>query len=141
VTTAAPRRPAVAGILLALAGAAVASYLTVVKLAGELPVCGPLRGCETVATSSYSELGGVPTAAFGVGLSLLLAGAQLLWWRRGDRRGLMAAYGVGLAGVVVVAYLTYLELFVIGAVCAWCVAYAITIVGGWIVAALALREH
>jgi uncharacterized membrane protein len=138
--TAAPRRLGIAGILIALAGAAIAGYLTLVKLAGELPVCGPLHGCETVATSSYSDLGGIPTAAFGVGLSLLLAGAQLRWWRLGDRRGALVAYGIGLAGLVVVAYLTYLELFVIGAICAWCVAYAITIVGGWIVAALALRE-
>jgi uncharacterized membrane protein len=138
--TAAPRRLGIAGILIALAGAAIAGYLTLVKLAGELPICGPLHGCETVATSSYSELGGIPTAAFGVGLSLLLAGAQLRWWRLGDRRGARVAYGIGLAGLVVVAYLTYLELFVIGSVCVWCVAYAVTIVGGWIAAALALRE-
>ena len=140
MTAAAPRRLGLLGILLAGAGAAIASYLTVVKLAGELPACGPLRGCETVATSSYSELAGIPTAAFGVGLSLLLVGAQLAWWRLGDRRGLVAAYGLGLAGLVVVGYLTYLELFVIGSVCVWCVAYAVTIVGGWIAAALALRE-
>jgi len=40
---------------------------------------------------------------------------------------------------VAVAYLTYLELFVIGAVCVWCVAYAVTVVAGWVGAALALR--
>ena len=48
--------------------------------------------------------------------------------------GLATAYGVGLASLPFVAYLTYLELFVIHAVCVWCVGYAVTIVAGWLVA-------
>ena len=60
-------------------------------------------------------------------------------WRRrrsrggesADRRALYAAYGLGLAGLLAVAYLTYLEVFVIGAICVWCVTYAITILAGW----------
>ena len=54
----------------------------------------------------------------------MLAGS-LLWWRRADRRGLMLAYVVGLVSLPVLAWLTYLELAVIGAVCIWCVAYAV----------------
>jgi uncharacterized membrane protein len=120
-------------------GLGAAGYLTAVKLAGTLPVCGPLRGCETVAQSSYSELAGIPIAAFGVGLSAALVVLQLVWWRRGDRRALGIAYGLGLFGIVVVAYLTYLELFVIHAVCVWCVTYAATVLLGWAIAALAWR--
>lgn len=133
------RRLAVLGAALAVTGAAIAVYLTLVKLAGQLPACGPLRGCETVATSAYSEVLGIPVAVPGVGLSLLIAATQLTWWRTADRRALVAAYGLGLAGLVVVGYLTWLELFVIGAVCVWCVSYAITIVLGWVVAAIAIR--
>ncbi len=51
-----------------------------------------------------------------------------LWWRRGDRRALLLAYGLLLLGTLFVAYLTYLELFVIHAVCAWCAAYAVATV-------------
>jgi uncharacterized membrane protein len=36
--------------------------------------------------------------------------------------------------------LTYLELFVIGAVCVWCVGYAVTIVLGFVATVLALRS-
>ena len=57
-----------------------------------------------------------------------------------DRRALLALYGLGLLGVIFVAYLTYLELFVIGAVCVWCASYAITILAGWLIAAVAVRR-
>jgi uncharacterized membrane protein len=136
-----PDRPlALTAVALGGAGVAVATYLTVVKLAGQLPACGPIHGCETVATSSYSEIFGIPVAAFGIGLSLLIVGLQLAWWRRGDRRALLGAYGLGLAGAVVVGYLTYLELFVIGAACVWCLTYAVTVISGWLVAAVGLRR-
>lgn len=133
-------RGALLGAGLALVGLVVAAYLTAVKLAGGLPVCGPLEGCETVALSEYSEIAGFPVALAGVALSGVLLVLQVLWWRTGDRRPLLAAYGLGLFGVLFVAYLTYLELFVIGAVCVWCVAYAVVIVAGWVVAAHGLRR-
>jgi uncharacterized membrane protein len=78
-------------------------------------------------------------ALFGVGFSVVLAFAAAVWWRGRDRRALYAAYGLGLLGVVAVAYLTYLELFVIEAICIWCVTYAVTIVTGWVVAVAAVR--
>jgi len=124
----------------ALFGLAVAGYLTAVKLAGQLPVCGPLKGCETVALSEYSEFAGIPVALAGATFSAVLIALQVIWWRMNDRRALLAAYGLGLFGMLFVAYLTYLEVFVIHAVCVWCVAYAIAIVAGWVVAAVGLRE-
>ena len=126
--------------VLALAGLLIAGYLAWTKLAGGLPVCGPLHGCETVALSSYSELFGIPVALFGLAYSAVLLGLALTWWRRADRRALIGLYGFGLLGVLFVAYLTYLELFVIGAICAWCATYAVSVVAGWILAALAVRR-
>lgn len=133
------RRAGLLAAALAGAGLAISAYLTSVKLAGELPVCGPLKGCETVALSSYSEIFGIPVALLGAAFSaaiLVLAG---WWWRAGDRPAILAAYGLGLFGILFAAYLTYLELFVIEAVCVWCVGYAVTVVAGWIVAAWAVR--
>jgi len=126
--------------ILAILGLLIAGYLTWTRLTGGLPVCGPLHGCETVALSPYSELAGIPVAILGVGYSLVLVGLALAWWRRADRRALVGLYALGLLGLLFVAYLTYLELFVIGAVCAWCASYAVTIVAGWIIAALSLRR-
>jgi uncharacterized membrane protein len=122
---------------LALVGLGIASYLLAVRVLGEAPSCGPIKGCETVASSPYATVFGIPVALFGVGFSILLSAACLGWWRRADRRALYAAYGLGLAGILAVAYLTYLELFVIEAICVWCVTYAITIVAGWAIASAA----
>ncbi len=126
--------------LLALGGLAIATYLLTVRLLGDAPACGPVRGCDTVASSEYATVLGMPVALFGVGFSLALLGAVVVWWRRGDRGALYAAYGLGLLGVVAVAYLTYLEIFVIEAICVWCVSYAVTILAGWILAILAVRS-
>lgn len=128
------------GAAIALVGLAVAGYLSVVKLAGQLPACGPVPGCETVALSEYSDIAGIPVALLGVVFSVSTLALQLIWWRRGERRAVLAAYGIGVFGVLFVSYLTYLELFVIHAVCVWCVAYAVTIVAGWLIAAAALRR-
>ena len=122
--------------VLAAAGLAIATYLLTVRVLGEAPACGPVKGCETVAASQYATVFGVvPVALFGVGFSIVLVAACLVWWRRADRRALYAAYGLGLAGILAVAYLTYLELFVIDAICVWCAGYGVTIVAGWALAA------
>lgn len=120
----------------AAAGLAIAIYLTLVKLSGGVPACGPLIGCETVNTSIYSEFLGIPVALYGAAASAVVLVAALSWWRTRSRPALMVAYAVGLASLPVLAYLTYLELFVIRAVCAWCVAYALTVIIGWVIAAL-----
>jgi len=125
--------------VLAVVGLFVAAYLAVAKLTGGAPVCGPLHGCETVAASEYSEVLGVPVAVFGVGFSIVLVALSVAWWRLADKRALLGAYGLGLLGSLVVAGLTYLELFVIHAICVYCVVYAVAVVAGFVVAALAMR--
>jgi uncharacterized membrane protein len=125
------------GIVLAtldVIGLAIAGYLSSVALRGELPNCGPLHGCQEVASSEYSRIGGVPVAVYGVGLSLLLLGLAIAWWRTNDGRLLAAHYGLSLLGVVFEIYFTYLELFVIGAVCVWCASYGISLVARFLVA-------
>jgi uncharacterized membrane protein len=120
---------------LAVVGLAIAAYLLAARLLGEAPACGPVKGCETVAASEYATMFGIPVALFGVVFSVVLATACLAWWRRADRRALYVAYALGLAGIIAVVYLTYLELFVIEAICVYCVTYAITIVVGWVTVA------
>lgn len=117
----------------------VAGYLTWVKLAGTAPACAILTGCETVENSSYSVFLGVPVAAFGMLGAVGLLTGSLLWWLRAERRGLMLTYVVGLVSLPILAWLTYLELAVIQAICAWCVLYALLVIGTWIAAIRALR--
>jgi uncharacterized membrane protein len=125
------------GLLLAaldVVGLAIASYLSFVELRGELPQCGPLHGCEQVALSQWSRIGGVPVAVFGVALSLVLLTLALAWWRTNDGRLLAAHHGLSLVGVLFEVWFTYLEVFVIGAVCVWCASYGISLVLRFLVA-------
>ena len=91
--------------------------------AGGVPFCGPIKGCEEVALSEYSRIGGIPVAAFGVVLSVALLGLALAWWKTDIYGLLLAHYGLSLVGVMFDGYFLYLQVFVIQAVCVWCVMY------------------
>jgi uncharacterized membrane protein len=117
--------------LAAIVATAIAVYLTWTKLTGEAPVCGPSGGCETVENSTYSVFLGAPVALFGVAASVLTLAGDLAWWGRAERRGLYLAYGMGIASLPIIAYLIYLELAVIHAVCLWCAAYDAAVLIGW----------
>jgi uncharacterized membrane protein len=127
-------------LLVAVAGALVSGYLGLTRALGEAAVCGPSHGCETVAASEYSEILGIPVAYLGFAFSLLLIACAAIWWRRADRRALLAAYGMLLLATLFTAYLTYLELFVIEAICPWCVTYGVTVVASLVIAGLALAR-
>ena len=125
------------GLILAvldIVGLAIATYLSVVELGGGVPACGPLHGCETVALSSYSRIGGVPVAVYGVGLSLILFTLAVLWWRTDLYALLLAHYGLSLLGVLFELYFLYLQIFVIRAVCVWCTSYGLSLVLRFVIA-------
>jgi uncharacterized membrane protein len=115
-------------------GLLIASYLSIVELQGIAPVCGPIKGCEEVALSEYSRIGGVPVAVFGVGLSLLLLSLAVAWWKTDMYGLLLAHYGLSMAGVIFEAYFLYLQVFVIGAVCIWCTSYGLSLILRFVVA-------
>jgi uncharacterized membrane protein len=108
--------------LLAVAGIGVATYITIAESGGGAPKClAGGHGCQTVAESSYSHLAGINVAVLGiVGYALLLVAALL----PGDA-GRFGGFLTALIGFGFSAYLTYLELFVIDAICQWCVASAV----------------
>jgi uncharacterized membrane protein len=112
----------IAAAILAIAGIGVATYITIAEFGGGAPKClAGGHGCETVAQSHYSHLAGINVAAIGiVGYVLLLAAAIL----PGDP-GRFSGFLFALVGFGFSLYLTYLELFVIDAICQWCVASAI----------------
>jgi len=120
--------PAVLLAVLDVIGLGIALYLSIVELNGGVPVCGPLHGCEEVARSEYSRIGGIPVAVFGVGLSLVLLTLALAWWRTNLYALLLAHYGLSLAGVLFEAYFLYLQVFVIGAICVWCTSYGLSLI-------------
>jgi uncharacterized membrane protein len=116
------RRLRIATAVLALAGLGVAGYLTWVHYADLEPICaGGSGGCERVQNSEYAELAGVPVALIGlVGYAAILASLAL----PGDA-GRFAGALLAFAGFGFSAWLTYVELFEIDAICQWCVASAV----------------
>ena len=121
-------------VVLDVAGLLIAGYLSVVELGGGVPACGPLRGCETVATSEYALIGGIPVAVFGVALSLILLTLAFAWIRTDNPLLLDVHCGLSLIGVIFEVYFLTLQVFVIRAVCVWCTLYGLTLIARFLVA-------
>ena len=116
------RRLRIATAGLALVGVAIAGYLTWVHYAGLEPFCvGGGGGCERVQTSRWAELGGIPVAVLGLAGYLAILGTLLL----PEELGRSAAAFIALVGFGFSAWLTYVEIEKIDAICQWCVASAI----------------
>jgi uncharacterized membrane protein len=107
--------------ILTLAGVGIAGYLTYVHYAGLHPVCGISHGCETVQTSGYASLAGVPVALLGLLTYLLI----LVTLARHSDNALLTCNVLTLIGFGFSLYLTYREVFTIHAICSWCVSSAI----------------
>jgi uncharacterized membrane protein len=113
----------------ALAGLGVACYLASVEMAQAEAYCGPVGDCNAVQQSDYALLFGVlPVGVLGVLGYLAILGAWAMGrLGRGHLARLARAATLLLAGfgVLFSAYLTFLEPFVIGATCAWCLSSAL----------------
>jgi uncharacterized membrane protein len=110
-----------APVAFAVAGLAIAAYLTAVHYAGGTPACAIAHGCATVQRSTYAAVGGVPVAVLGLaGYVAVLAGLA------GDGEGHRTATAfLSLAGLGFSAWLTYVEVGVLHAICIWCVGSAL----------------
>ena len=125
---------------LALIGAFVATYLTLYKIGviGEL-TCS-VQGCETVNTSRWATFLGFPVAAWGVAFYVAMFVVAMIGASRNfeeERNISQALVLMSGIGVLFSAWLTYLELFVIHAVCVWCVTSAVIVT---IIFFLSLRD-
>lgn len=107
----------IASAALALVGIGSTVYLLSVRASGATLSC-TTGGCETVQSSPYSEMFGLPVAALGLVAYVVLLGAALA---RGDLARLSGAV-VALAAFAFSAYLVGVQVAVIGALCDWCLA-------------------
>ncbi len=129
--------------MLALFGALISLYLTLFKIGviGELSCT--VGSCNTVQLSRWATFLGLPVAAWGLGfylatlaLALVGTGDRLA----DDRRISVALLAMSGWGVLFSGWLTYIELFVIDAVCMWCVISAIVVAIIFVITLLDLRE-
>jgi uncharacterized membrane protein/thiol-disulfide isomerase/thioredoxin len=115
--------------VVALLGMGVAFYLSFVEITKTEAICGPVGNCNSVQESQYATLFGlIPVGALGlVGYASILA--AWLFRQSGPKSWskflTLAIWIFAWFGILFTIYLTFLEPFVIGATCAWCITSAI----------------
>ncbi|HEY7859847.1 MAG TPA: vitamin K epoxide reductase family protein [Gemmatimonadaceae bacterium] len=120
------RRQALA--LLAVVGILIALYLTLYKIGVIGVLSCSIGSCETVNSSKWSMLLGIPIAEWGLAAYIALFGLAIAGSAEAREQSItIARLLVALAGFSVLfsAWLTYLELFVIHAICIWCLTSAL----------------
>ena len=117
--------------VLSLAGFGVALYMTYIEVTKVQAICGPLGDCNAVQNSPYAMLfGWLPVGVMGLlGYVAILAAWAWGRWRKDALAGYVPAGLIGMSvfGTLFSIYLTYIELFVIFAVCMWCISSAVII--------------
>ena len=116
-------------VALAILGVIDSIYLVIYKYTGNNAMCLGNGGCHNVNFSPYSQIASVPISVFGLVAYLAILGVLLLedHLEIAKENGPLAVFGISLAGVAFSAYLTWLELYVIHAICPFCVASAVFI--------------
>lgn len=119
-----------AALLALLGGLGISAYLTVTTVGGGGAACGPLGDCAAVHASPFSHVAGVPVALLGF---IFYLGVGGLWWRwRTTGKGGAAVLAFAGAGLAFSIYLTLLEVWVIRAVCIWCLGSAAAAMALWL---------
>ncbi len=111
-------------VVLAILGFLVAVYMTIFKLTDNQTMCLGNGGCSVVNNSVYSEVYGIPVAVVGAlgYAAILLVLTQSRRWAFLNRNATLVAFGLCLAGFLFTAYLIYVEIALIHALCPFCLA-------------------
>ncbi len=117
--------------ILAVLGIGVAGYMMYVEWTGTDAFCGPTGDCNAVQESPFAKLFGVlPVGLLGVmGYATILVSWFLAEFGPPRLKKILNLFVWGMAwfGIAFSIYLTFLEPFVIGATCMWCITSAILI--------------
>ena len=116
----------------AIGGLVVTGYLTFVESTGSQVMCGPTGGCGDVQNSKYAILFGIlPVGVLGLVGFIAILGSWIVWQFGSPatrKPGILSIWGMCIFGVLFSTYLTFLEPFVIGATCMWCISSAVLMI-------------
>jgi uncharacterized membrane protein len=124
--------------VLSLIGIGISGYLAFVEVNQVEAFCGPVGNCNAVQQSVYATLFGVlPVGILGI---LGYLGIIILWLlgklelQRWGRSLDLTLWSFTLIGLLFSIYLTFLEPFVIGASCMWCLSSAVIMTALFLIA-------
>jgi uncharacterized membrane protein len=118
--------------ILGFAGISISGYLTYIHYLQIEALCLPNMNCNSVLTSQYAQIWGIPLSLLGMLLyaAITTLGFSNLLVRQEPREIVsLGIYAFSLAGILFTLYLYYLEIFELHAFCSWCVSSSIIMVG------------
>ena len=129
-------------VILVIVGAIDSAYLAFLKFTGTLAACSDIGNCEAVNSSKYAEIGGIPLALLGLLsylaiLAFLVLETRFPSWKESLHLGV---FGFTLAGTIYSAYLTYIEIAVLHAICPYCVVSAVVMLLLFVISIIRLRR-
>jgi len=117
--------------ILSIAGICVSAYLAYVETMQVEAVCGPVGDCNTVQHSEYARLFGVlPIGVLGLGgyIAIITTWLMARYMKKPmEDIAAWALLALTISGTIFSIYLTFLEPFVIGATCTWCLTSSVLI--------------
>lgn len=124
-------------LILSLIGFLDADYITIKHYLGVPLTCSVFEGCEKVTTSQYAAIGNIPVALFGATYYLSILVLVILYLDTGKASLIHFISHFSVVGFLASLWFIYLQLFVIKAICFYCVVSAITstsifVIGLWL---------
>lgn len=113
-------------LLLGVLGFGDSAFLYLEHLRGSLPVCSLISGCDKVLLSPYASIGPFPTALFGVIYYALIIGGSLYFFDSKKPKTLRLLSIFTVAGLLASLYFLFLQIFIIKALCLYCLGSAAT---------------
>lgn len=128
-------------LIIALFGFFDASYLTTKHYQGVPPACSVLKGCETVTSSQYSVIFGVPVALLGAVYYLAVIVLAAIYIDGKSEKVLRGLATMTILGMAASSWLVFLQVFVIGAICIYCMFSAFTSTLLFVLGMFTLRSY
>jgi uncharacterized membrane protein len=122
------KKYSIAFLLVSLLGMLDAGYLTVKHYTGAYIPCNILDGCNAVAQSEYSAILGIPVALLGVVFYVTVFILSMALLDSKNEKLIKYILLFAISGFVVSLFLTYLQVFVIKALCIYCLVSAVNTV-------------
>lgn len=125
----------------ALIGFADATYLAVKHFQNEIPPCTLVAGCDVVTTSTYATIFGIPVALIGSLYYLALLTLAIAFFDTKKEALFRFACTSTWIGLIASMYFVYLQLFVLDAICLYCMGSAVTSTVLFVLGTLFLKRN